>query len=226
MVQAALPADSSVHATAGDPAAAWITRLDPPLATSETGPLAGLTFAVKDNIDVAGVPTTAGGPAFAYEPSQSATVVHKLLAAGARLAGKTNLDQFACGLNGTRSPFGAVPNAFNPLYVCGGSSPGSAYVVATGQVDFALGTDPAGSGRVPAGLNNIVGLKPSKGLVSAHGVVPAAQSVDCVSIFARTVAVAARVLEVAMGHDAADPYSRRVVLQTKPWNRGFRFGVP
>jgi allophanate hydrolase len=114
-------------------------------------------------------------------------VVQKLLDAGASLVGKTNLDQFACGLNGTRSPYGAVPNAFNPLYVSGGSSSGSAYVVATGQVDFALGTDTAGSGRVPAGLNNIVGSSPAKGLISTRGVVPAAQSVDCVSIFARTV---------------------------------------
>jgi allophanate hydrolase len=149
-----------------------------------------------------------------------------LLAAGAQLAGKTNLDQFACGLNGTRSPYGAVPNAFSPLHISGGSSSGSAYVVATGQVDFALGTDTAGSGRVPAGLNNIVGLKPSKGLISARGVVPAAQSVDCVSIFARTVGLAARVLQAAMGHDAADPFSRRLVLADTPFARRFCFGVP
>jgi allophanate hydrolase len=128
-------------------------------------------------------------------------VVQKLLDAGAQVVGKTNLDQFACGLNGTRSPYGAVPNAFDPRYVCGGSSSGSAYVVATGQVDFSLGTDTAGSGRVPAGLNNIVGLKPSKGLISAFGVVPAAQSVDCVSIFAPTVHLAARVLATGDGHD-------------------------
>ena len=153
-------------------------------------------------------------------------MVRKLLAAGAQLAGKTNLDQFACGLNGTRSPYGPVPNAFNPLYVSGGSSSGSAYVVASGQVDFALGTDTAGSGRVPAGLNNIVGLKPSKGLISTRGVVPAAQSVDCVSIFARTVAQAARVLHAAMGHDAADPYSRDLPLANRPFGKTFRFGVP
>ena len=229
MVQAAIPADPVPHppARAGERAAvAWIARLDRPLCGSETGALAGLAFAAKDNIDVAGVPTTAGCPAFAYRPAAHATVVRKLLAAGARLAGKTNLDQFACGLNGTRSPYGAVRNAFNPLYISGGSSSGSAYVVATGQVDFSLGTDTAGSGRVPAGLNNIVGLKPSRGLVSAHGVVPAAQSVDCVSIFARTVAVAARALQAAMGHDAADPYSRRLVLASVPFARRFRFGVP
>jgi allophanate hydrolase len=226
MVQAAIPVDAPVPATGAAAGAAWITRFDRPLSTNETGPLAGLTFAVKDNIDVAGVPTTAGCPAFAYEPTESATVVRKLLAAGARLAGKTNLDQFACGLNGTRSPYGVVPNAFDPLYVSGGSSSGSAYVVATGQVDFALGTDTAGSGRVPAGLNNIVGLKPSKGLVSARGVVPAAQSVDCVSIFARSVGLAARVLRVAMGHDPADPFSRKLALKAQPFGARFHFGVP
>ncbi|MDF2463425.1 MAG: atzF [Ramlibacter sp.] len=229
MVQTAIPVDSIAKppARAGELAGcAWITKLDKPFASSETGPLAGLSFAVKDNIDVAGIETTAGCLAFAYQPAEHATVVRKLLAAGARLAGKTNLDQFACGLNGTRSPYGAVPNAFNPLYISGGSSSGSAYVVATGQVDFSLGTDTAGSGRVPAGLNNIVGLKPSKGLISARGVVPAAQSVDCVSIFARTVGIATRVLQAAMGHDAADPYSRRRALATTPFARSFRFGVP
>lgn len=229
MVQAAVPAETlpSPPGQAGaSAAAAWITKLDRPLAGSESGTLSGLVFAAKDNIDVAGAPTTAGCPAFVYAPRQNATVVHKLLAAGARLAGKTNLDQFACGLNGTRSPYGAVPNAFNSLYISGGSSSGSAYVVATGQVDFSLGTDTAGSGRVPAGLNNIVGLKPSKGLISARGVVPAAQSVDCVSIFARSVAVAARVLQAAMGHDAADPFSRRLVLASTPFAKSFRFGVP
>ncbi len=191
-----------------------------------SGVLAGLSFAAKDNIDAAGLPTTAGCPAFAYTPPASAFAVQKLLDAGASLLGKTNLDQFACGLNGTRSPFGAVPNAFNPAYVSGGSSSGSAYVVATGEVDFALGTDTAGSGRVPAGLNNIVGLKPSRGLISARGVVPAAQSVDCVSIFARTVATAVQVLENAMGHDALDPYSRQLVLASAPLAAAFRFGVP
>jgi allophanate hydrolase len=209
---------------------AWISRPAPtgdgPVATAASGPLAGLRFAVKDNIDAAGLPTTAACPAFAYTPAADAVVVQKLRDAGASLAGKTNLDQFACGLNGTRSPFGAVPNAINPLYVCGGSSSGSAYVVATGQVDFALGTDTAGSGRVPAGLNNIVGLKPSRGLISARGVVPAAQSVDCVSIFARTVATAVRVLEAAMGHDPLDAWSRSLVMARRPFPAAFRFGVP
>ena len=229
MVQPGAFADSlaRIPARPGElAAAAWIARLDRPLRGSDAGPLAGLTFAAKDNIDAAGVPTTAGCPAFAYQPADHSAVVRKLLAAGARLAGKTNLDQFACGLNGTRSPYGAVPNAFSPLYISGGSSSGSAYVVATGQVDFALGTDTAGSGRVPAGLNNIVGIKPSKGLISARGVVPAAQSVDCVSIFARTVGMGVRVLQAAMGYDAADPYSRKLALATAAWGKGFRFGVP
>ncbi|MBV8500318.1 MAG: allophanate hydrolase [Paucibacter sp.] len=205
---------------------AWISRPAQALAGSGTGALAGLTFAAKDNIDVAGLPTTAACPAFSYRPAEHAFVVRRLLDAGSSLLGKTNLDQFACGLNGTRSPYGVVPNAFDPRYVSGGSSSGSAYAVATGQVDFALGTDTAGSGRVPAGLNNIVGFKPSKGLISTRGVVPAAQSVDCVSIFARTVATAARVLHAAMGYDALDPYSRRLELASSPLPARFRFGVP
>lgn len=217
-------------AQGADPAAAWITRIEPPLAdpapSATAGALAGLRFAVKDNIDVAGWPTTAACPDFAYDASAHAAVVARLLAAGAVLVGKTNLDQFACGLNGTRSPYGAVPNAFDARYVSGGSSAGSARVVATGEVDFALGTDTAGSGRVPAGLNNIVGLKPSRGLISARGVVPAAQSVDCVSIFARTVELAARVLAVAMGHDALDPYSRALPLDPAPLPAKPRLGVP
>lgn len=208
------------------PENAWIARAPSPVKAATSGPLAGLSFAAKDNIDAAGFSTTAACPAFAYQPARHATVVQRLLDAGAALLGKTNLDQFACGLNGTRSPYGPVPNAIDPAYVCGGSSSGSAYVVATGAVDFALGTDTAGSGRVPAGLNNIVGLKPSKGLVSARGVVPAAQSVDCVSIFARTVDVAARVLAEAQGYDAQDPYARRLPMATTPLPAAFRFGVP
>ena len=204
----------------------WITRCDPPLRASATGPLQGLSFAVKDNIDVQGLRTTAACEPFAYLPAAHAPVVSKLLDAGASLVGKTNLDQFACGLNGTRSPWGAVPNAFDSRYVSGGSSSGSAVVVASGQVDFALGTDTAGSGRVPAGLNNIVGLKPSKGLISARGVVPAARSVDCVSIFAREVGRAVQVLKVAMGEDPQDPYSRSVVLSQEPWPERFRVGIP
>jgi allophanate hydrolase len=217
---------SGAAAVQGRPEAAWITQLAAPLADAKAGPLAGLNFAAKDNIDVAGVPTTAACAEFAYTPTTHAVAVERLLQAGASLRGKTNLDQFACGLNGTRSPYGAVPNAFDPAYVSGGSSSGSAYVVATGQVDFALGTDTAGSGRVPAGLNNIVGLKPSKGLISARGVVPAAQSVDCVSIFAGTVSLAVRVLMELAAPDPLDPYSRALDLAREPLAPGFRFGVP
>ncbi len=201
-------------------------QLEAPLAVVNDGPLGGLRFAVKDNFDIQGLPTTAGCPGFAYQARLNATAVQKLLHSGAILRGKTNLDQFACGLSGTRSPWGAVPNAFNADYVSGGSSSGSAYVVATGQVDFALGTDTAGSGRVPAGLNNLVGLKPSKGLVSAHGVVPAAPSLDCVSIFAPSVAMATKVLAELIGYDPLDPYSRRLSLRTDPLPAVFHFGVP
>ncbi len=218
--------DSSNLPGAAHAGNAWITRPDAALVGAGAGPLAGLRFAAKDNIDVLGMPLTAGCPAFSHSPTAHATVVQKLLDAGASVLGKTNLDQFACGLNGTRSPYGAVPNAFNPLYVSGGSSSGSAYVVATGQADFALGTDTAGSGRVPAGLNNIVGLKPSKGLISTYGVLPAAHSVDCVSIFAGTVALAAQVLSAAIGFDAQDPFSRNLALKTSAFPAQFRFGVP
>ncbi|CAM3488834.1 Allophanate hydrolase [Bordetella sputigena] len=212
--------------TPASPDSAWISRFAQPPGAAHEGPLSGLRFAVKDNIDVAGQPTTAACPDFAYVPSAHASVVERLLQAGAVLTGKTNLDQFACGLNGTRSPYGAVPNAFDPAYISGGSSSGSAYVVATGETDFALGTDTAGSGRVPAGLNNIVGLKPSRGLIPAHGVFPAARSVDCVSILARTVATAVQVLEAAAGHDARDPYSRRLPMKTTPLPAHPRIGVP
>lgn len=205
---------------------AWILRLAEPVVTSKNGPLAGLRFGIKDNINALGLSTTAACPAFSFTAAEHAHVVQKLLDSGAALLGKTNLDQFACGLNGTRSPYGAVPNAFDAAYVCGGSSAGSAYVVATGQVDFSLGTDTAGSGRVPAGLNNIVGIKPSKGLLSTRGVLPAAQSVDCVSIFARTVDVAVKVLEATMGYDPLDPYSRPLDLTRQSWGASFRFGVP
>ncbi|MCW8175893.1 allophanate hydrolase [Verminephrobacter aporrectodeae] len=208
---------------------AWIERFEQPLVACSSGSLSGLRFAVKDNIDVLGWPTTAACAEFAYRPRAHATVVQQLLDAGASLVGKTNLDQFACGLSGTRSPHGAVPNAFNADYVSGGSSSGSAYVVATGQVDFALGTDTAGSGRVPAGLNNIVGIKPSRGLLSTRGVLPAMRSVDCVSILARTVAMAARVLQVAQGAqgaDAHDPYARTLQLSHTPFGSRFRFGLP
>jgi allophanate hydrolase len=190
------------------------------------GPLAGRTLAVKDNIDVAGFGTTAACPAFRYEPRTSAFVVDRLEAAGMRVVGKTNLDQFACGLNGTRSPFGAVPNSFDARYVSGGSSSGSAIAVARGLADAALGTDTAGSGRVPAGFNNIVGLKPSRGLISTRGVVPACRHLDCVSVFAPTVADAVDVFVAAIGEDAEDPHSRAAELDLAPFPAAFRVGIP
>lgn len=171
-------------------------------------PLYGVPFAIKDNIDAAGWLTTAACPEFAYTASADATVVARLRAAGAILMGKTNLDQFATGLVGTRSPYGAVPNSFNSDYVSGGSSSGSASVVARGLVAFSLGTDTAGSGRVPAGFNNIVGLKPTKGRLSNTGLVPACRTVDCISVFALTVEDAECVAGIAEGYDATDAYSR------------------
>ncbi len=171
-------------------------------------PLYGVPFAIKDNIDAAGWTTTAACPEFAYPASEDATVVARLRAAGAILIGKTNLDQFATGLVGTRSPYGAVSNAFNPEYVSGGSSSGSASVVARSLVPFSLGTDTAGSGRVPAGFNNIVGLKPTKGWLPNTGLVPACRTIDCISVFALTVADAETVARIAGGYDALDPYSR------------------
>jgi allophanate hydrolase len=171
-------------------------------------PLYGLPFAVKDNIDVAGLPTTAACPEFAYAPEASAPVVERLRQAGALFVGKTNLDQFATGLVGVRSPYGVPRNPFDPAYIPGGSSSGSAVAVAAGLASFALGTDTAGSGRVPAAFNNIVGLKPTRGLISARGVVPACRSLDCVSIFALTVGDAAAVLDCAIGFDQEDGRSR------------------
>jgi allophanate hydrolase len=172
-------------------------------------PLLGIPFAVKDNIDVAGLPTTAACPGFATQPANAhAAVVQRLVDAGAIPLGKTNLDQFATGLVGTRSPFGAVPNPFDAAHVSGGSSSGSAYVVSTGQVPFALGTDTAGSGRVPAGFCNITGLKPTRGWLSTRGVLPACRSLDCVSVFALSPEDAWMVASIAAGPDAADPFSR------------------
>jgi allophanate hydrolase len=194
-------------------------------AVLERMPLFGVPFAIKDNIDVAGMPTTAACPAYAYVPERSATVVERLLAAGALLVGKTNLDQFATGLVGARSPYGAVRNAIDPAYVSGGSSSGSAVAVALDLVGFSLGTDTAGSGRVPAGLNGIVGLKPTRGLLSTRGVVPACRSLDCVSIFTHTVADAWQVAQCAAGHDAEDSYSRHVPM-LGVLRRGYRIAVP
>ncbi len=179
-------------------------------------PLLGVPFAVKDNIDVAGLPTTAGCPDFAYVAEATAPVVARLLEAGAILVGKTNLDQFATGLVGTRTPYGACASVFDPKHISGGSSSGSAVAVAAGLVAFALGTDTAGSGRVPAAFNELVGLKPTRGLLSTAGVVPACRSLDCVSILARDSADAAAVLAVAAGYDPGDPYSRRALVPPSP----------
>ncbi|HSM27221.1 MAG TPA: allophanate hydrolase [Thioalkalivibrio sp.] len=195
-----------------------------------TLPLYGVPFAIKDNIDLAGVPTTAGCPEYAYVPERSAFVVQRLIDAGAVPLGKTNLDQFATGLVGARSPYGPCGNAFDPSYVSGGSSSGSAVAVALGQVSFSLGTDTAGSGRVPAAFNNLIGVKPTRGLVSAAGVVPACRTLDTVSIFALDAADAARILDVAAVFDPEDSYARpergpSLGLATIPVT-GFRFGVP
>jgi allophanate hydrolase len=192
-------------------------------------PLYGIPFAIKDNIDLAGVATTAACPAYAYTPERSAYVVERLIQAGAIPVGKTNLDQFATGLVGTRSPYGACRNSYDPAYISGGSSSGSAVAVALGLASFALGTDTAGSGRIPAAFNNLIGLKPSRGRLSARGVVPACRTLDAVSIFALSAEDAARVCRSAESYDAAEPYSRAVPAPARgaSWSRGaFRFGVP
>src|SRR5246127_5103068 len=199
------------------------------LANDTEKPLYGIPFAVKDNIDVANVPTTAGCPAFSYVPKETATVVQRLLDAGAIAIGKTNLDQFATGLVGTRSPHGACSSIFDARYISGGSSSGSAAAVAKGLVAFSLGTDTAGSGRVPAAFNGLIGLKPTRGRLSTHGVVPACRTLDCVSIFAANCADAHEVWRVAKGFDRADPFSRepRPGEDAAPWlYSDFRFGVP
>lgn len=224
----------------------WITRVDEALVRRRAQeltallvgddaaltrlPLLGIPFAIKDNIDVAGMPTTAACPAFAYQANENATVVTKLLRAGAILIGKTNLDQFATGLVGIRSPYGAPTNPFNSEYLPGGSSSGSAVAVARGLVSFALGTDTAGSGRIPAAFNNLVGWKPTRGVFSNQGVVPACASLDCVSIFASNVFDAAFVANVMVGFDAADPFSleaaasQRYVVSSPP--KRWRVAVP
>ncbi len=224
------------QSAAADPAI-WIHRMDrheiqPYLDLLEghspdSLPLYGIPFAIKDNIDLAGTPTTAACPAFAYTPEKSASVVQALIDAGAIPMGKTNLDQFATGLVGTRSPYGSPENAISPGVISGGSSSGSAVAVALGLVTFALGTDTAGSGRVPAAFNNIVGLKPTRGVLSTTGVVPACRSLDCVSIFALTSEDAARVFEIAHAFDASDALARPFASAVPGWapGSGFRFGV-
>jgi allophanate hydrolase len=214
---------------------AWISRfdvqalieageiVDARVAAGEQLKLAGVPFAVKDNIDVAGIDTTAGCPSFAYRPIASATTVERLLQAGAICIGKTNLDQFATGLNGTRSPYGAPRNVYNLAYVSGGSSSGSAVVVAAGLVAFALGTDTAGSGRVPAAFNHLIGLKPSRGRWSTNGLVPACRTLDCITVLATTIADAGLIDEVVAGFDPVDPLSVEVPDQGFD---GRRIGVP
>ena len=207
----------------------WITLLDAAdLAvrldnlkhlSSDQHALWGIPFAIKDNIDLAGCPTTAGCPDFTYTPDSSASVVSRLIAAGAIPIGKTNLDQFATGLVGTRSPYGAVGNAVNPQYIAGGSSAGSAVAVRLGLCSFALGTDTAGSGRIPAGFNGIVGLKPTRGWWSTRGVVPACMSLDCVSVFTRSVTDARIIAGQCAGMDD-DPWSRDIEFA------GFNINVP
>lgn len=198
-----------------------------PLAAAR--PLYGIPFAVKDNIDLAGLATTAGCPEYTYSPTRSATVVEALVDAGAIPIGKTNMDQFATGLTGARSPHGACSCVFDERFISGGSSSGSAVALASGQVSFALGTDIAGSGRVPAAFNNLVGLKPTRGLLSTMGVVPTCRTLDCVSIFTTTCHDAHTVWQAARGFDAADPFSRarKPGQGASPWLAGpFQFGVP
>lgn len=192
----------------------------------ETLPLYGVPFAVKDNMDVAGMPTTAGCPDYAYTPDLSAPVVQKLEAAGAILIGKTNLDQFATGLVGVRSPYGACSSVFDKRYLSGGSSSGSAVAVARDMVSFSLGTDTAGSGRVPAAFNALVGCKPTRGRISTSGVVPACRTLDCVSIFTKSAKDGTVVFASAQGFDASDPFSRTGDAAA-PWlGSTLRVGVP
>lgn len=232
--------EALARAAANEDTAIWISRFDDEAVLSRARaldalprevrarmPLFGVPFAVKDNIDVEGLPTTAACPAFAYRPEESAFAVARLIDAGAIPLGKTNLDQFATGLVGTRSPHGSPRSVFNRDFISGGSSSGSAVAVAAGIVSFALGTDTAGSGRVPAAFNNIVGLKPTRGLLSTRGVVPACRSLDCVSIFALTAADAEAVFDVAAVFDGQDIYSRARMPEMKPLlPERFTFAMP
>ncbi len=220
--------------------AVWISRFSPDalraaaasvdarIVAGEDLPLAGVPFAVKDNIDVLGLDTTAACPAFAYAPSASAGVIERLTAAGAIPIGKTNLDQFATGINGTRSPYGIPRNAYNRAFISGGSSSGSAVAVAAGLAAFALGTDTAGSGRIPAAFNHLVGFKPSRGRWTTRGLVPACRTLDCITAFTSDTADAALIDRALAGFDLADPFSRP--LQDTPLadgsSRRRRIGVP
>jgi len=209
------------------PALSLATQIDALLArapVSNSLPLWGVPFAVKDNIDVAGMPTTCACPAFGRLAERDAACVAALVAAGAIVIGKTNLDQFATGLNGTRSPYGAPRSVFSAEHISGGSSSGSAVAVASGCAAFALGTDTAGSGRVPAAFNNIVGIKPTPGLVSTAGLVPACRSLDCVSVFALSVADGAAVRRLIEGYDPADSYARQIAPRALP-PAGLKVGV-
>jgi len=212
-----------IHLLSEEELAPYLQRLEG--QDIQSLPLFGIPFAIKDNIDLAGVPTTAACPEYAYVPERSAFVVQKLIDAGAIPVGKANLDQFATGLVGTRSPYGTTRNSVNPAYISGGSSSGSAVAVAKGMASFSLGTDTAGSGRVPAAFNNLVGIKPTKGLLSMSGVVPACRSLDCVSIFSLNLADGEKVLEVAGGYDAEDAYSRHGECELQAGD-AFTFGVP
>ena len=214
-----------IHRASAAEVEAQLVQIESLRSAGRELPLFGVPFAVKDNIDVAGMPTTAGCPAFAYVPEKDATAVAALRQAGAICVGKTHMDQFATGLVGTRSPHGPCRNAVDPQYIAGGSSSGSAVVVAQGLVSFALGTDTAGSGRVPAAMNGIIGLKPTRGLLSVRGVVPACLSLDCVSVFSASVATAGMVLRCLLTIPP-DHFLCRRRKPSQPRLKRFRFGVP
>ena len=229
---------TTLHGRIGQGAPNWISvapledlleacsNLERRRARGEMLPLYGVPFGVKDNIDVAGMPTTAACPAFSYVAERSARCVELLEQAGAICLGKTNLDQLATGLSGTRSPYGACSSIGNSLYISGGSSSGSAVTVAAGEVSFALGTDTGGSGRIPAGFNGVVGIKPTRGRVSTRGLVPNCPTLDCVSIFSRTIDEGMTILRVVDGFDEQDPFSRRPDDSNPEMiSRPFSFGI-
>jgi allophanate hydrolase len=218
-----------IHRATSEEIAASVLRVLEQKRGGAELPLFGIPFAVKDNIDVAGMPTTAGCREFSYDPAKSSTLVDRALKLGAICLGKTNMDQFATGLTGTRSPFGICASAYDPLFIAGGSSSGSAVAVAKGMVPFAFGTDSGGSGRIPAGYNNIVGLKPTIGAMSLNGVVPNSRTFDCPSIFANYVDDALEVFDLVSSYDESDPFSKKQGCPL-PVNRfglaGFRIAAP